>query len=111
MYWIQHTCNVIKFITDLPQITCFLRVPRFPPLVNETDRHDITELLLKMALSTTTLTPNPTRLNKLVRRGFTLSPYTDMQYNGHPTSLHYCHVGFSLGIILSLFFFVFSRKY
>jgi hypothetical protein len=30
---------------------------------NKTDRHDITEILLKVALSTITLTPNPTFLS------------------------------------------------
>ena len=47
---------MIKFINDIRQVGGFLRVVRFPP-PNKTDRHDITERLLKVALSTTTLTP------------------------------------------------------
>ena len=57
MYLIQH--YVIKFDSDLRQVGGFLRVLRFPP--QKTDRHDITEILLKRALNKITLTPN-TRL-------------------------------------------------
>jgi hypothetical protein len=46
MYLIQH--YVIKFVSDLRQICGFLRFP--PP--SKTVRHDITEILLKVALST-----------------------------------------------------------
>ena len=42
---------VIKFVSDLRQVGGFLRVIRFPP-TNKTDRTDITEMLLKMALNT-----------------------------------------------------------
>jgi hypothetical protein len=42
---------VIKFVSDLRQFGGFLRVLRFPPPI-KTDRHDITEVLLKMALNT-----------------------------------------------------------
>ena len=45
----------IKFVSDFRQVGGFLRVSS----TNKTDRHDITEILLKVALSTTTLTPNP----------------------------------------------------
>ena len=48
VYWIQH--YVIKFVSDLPQVGGFLWVLRFPP--NKTDRHDITEILLKVVLNT-----------------------------------------------------------
>ena len=45
---VQH--YVIKFVSDLRQVDGFLWVLRFPP--PKTDGHDITEILLKMALST-----------------------------------------------------------
>jgi hypothetical protein len=47
---IQH--YVIKFVSDLRQIGGFLLVLRFPPPLKLHDRHDITEILLKMALNT-----------------------------------------------------------
>ena len=43
---IQH--YVIKFVSDLRQVTGFLRYS-----TNNTDRHDIAEVLLKVALNTT----------------------------------------------------------
>jgi hypothetical protein len=46
---IQH--YVIKFVSDLQQVGGFFWVLRFPP-PNKTDRHDITEILLKVALNT-----------------------------------------------------------
>jgi hypothetical protein len=49
---IQH--YVIKFVSDLRQVGGFLRVLRFPldtNIGNKTDRHDITEILLNVALS------------------------------------------------------------
>ena len=52
VYSIQH--NMIKFVNDLQQVDGFLRVLRCPPQI-ETDRHDITEILLKMVLSTCTI--------------------------------------------------------
>jgi hypothetical protein len=39
---------VIKFVSDLRQVGGFLLVSS----TNKTDRHDITEILLKVALST-----------------------------------------------------------
>ena len=43
---------VIKFVRDLWQVGGFLRVFRFPPpITNKTDRHDITEILLKASLT------------------------------------------------------------
>jgi hypothetical protein len=41
---------VIKFVSDLRQVSGFLRVS----FTNKTDRHDITEILLKVALNTIT---------------------------------------------------------
>jgi hypothetical protein len=41
---------VIKFVSDLRQLGGFLQVLLFPP--NKTDRHDISEILLKVALNT-----------------------------------------------------------
>jgi hypothetical protein len=53
VYSIQH--YMINFVSarDLRQVRGFLRVLRFPP----SDRHHITEILLKVALNTITLTP------------------------------------------------------
>ena len=42
---------VIKFVSDLRQVGGFLWVLRFPPW-NKTERHDITEILLKVVLNT-----------------------------------------------------------
>jgi hypothetical protein len=42
---------VIKFVSDLPQVGGFLWALWFPT-PNKTDRYDITELLLKVALNT-----------------------------------------------------------
>ena len=49
MYLIQH--YVIKFVSDLHQVSSFLRVLRVSS-TSKTNRHDITEILLKVALST-----------------------------------------------------------
>jgi hypothetical protein len=46
VYWMYH--YVIKFVSDLRQVGGFLLVSS----TNKTDRHDITEILLKVALST-----------------------------------------------------------
>ena len=52
-HWIQN--YVIKFVSDLRQVGGFSAVtPVFS--TNKTDRHDITETLLKVALNTITLT-------------------------------------------------------
>jgi hypothetical protein len=48
MYSIQH--YVIKFVSDLRQVGGFLQV-----LTNKTDCHDLTEILLKVALNTVSL--------------------------------------------------------
>ena len=47
VYSIQH--YVIKFVSDLRQVS------GFPGYSNKTDRHDLTELLLKVALNTIAL--------------------------------------------------------
>ena len=52
VYSIQHC--VIKFVSDLRQVCCFLRVLPVSS-TNKTDRHDITEILLKVVLNTLTL--------------------------------------------------------
>jgi len=52
VYSIQH--YVIKFVCDLWQVSSFLGSP--VSSTNKTDLHDITEILLKVALNTTTLT-------------------------------------------------------
>ena len=41
---------MIKFVSDLRQVGGFLCVLQFPP--NKIDCHDVTEILLKMALNT-----------------------------------------------------------
>ena len=46
---------VIKFVTDFRQIGGFLRVLQFPPPI-QYDRHEITDILLKVVLNTITLT-------------------------------------------------------
>ena len=43
---------MIKFVSDLRQVSGFPRVSS----TNKTDRHDIAEILLKVALNTITLT-------------------------------------------------------
>jgi hypothetical protein len=50
---IQH--YVIKFVSDLRQVCGFLWVLMFPPPI-KLDRHDITEILLKVVLNT--INPN-----------------------------------------------------
>jgi hypothetical protein len=46
----------MKFASDLLQVGGFLRILRVSS-TNKTDRHDIIEILLKVALNTITLTP------------------------------------------------------
>jgi hypothetical protein len=52
MYLIKH--YVIKYVSDLQQVGGFLQYSGF--FNNKTDCHNITEILLKLALSTITLT-------------------------------------------------------
>jgi len=46
---------MIKFVSNLRQVGGFLRALWYP-ISNKTDRHDIAEILLTVALSTITLT-------------------------------------------------------
>ena len=55
VYSIQH--YMIKFVSDLRKVGGFIQELRFPQPI-KTDRHDITEILLKVALNTITLNPN-----------------------------------------------------
>ena len=50
---------MIKFVSDLRVVDGFLKVLRFPPRI-KTDRHDIAEILLKVALNT--IKPKPTNI-------------------------------------------------
>jgi len=54
VYSIQH--YVIKFVSDLRQVGGFLRVLSFLSPIKLTAKTDITEILLKVALNTLTLT-------------------------------------------------------
>ena len=56
---------LIQFVSDLGQVGGFLRVLWFPPPLNNkrTNHHDITEIRLKVALNTITLTPIPYAIN------------------------------------------------
>jgi hypothetical protein len=53
---------VIKFVSNLLQVGGFLGVLRYS---NKTDRHDITEILLKVALNTITFTR--TKIHTVIR--------------------------------------------
>jgi len=89
---IQH--YVIKFLSNLRQVGGFLRILRFPPTggwfspgppvssTNKTHHHDITEILLKVALSTIK------QANKLFKHSFIISIYVfSGTCGGHFTSL------------------------
>jgi hypothetical protein len=56
---IQH--YVWKFVSDLPQVGGFLRV-LMDYSTNKPDRHEITEILLKVTLNTITITPQLTTI-------------------------------------------------
>jgi hypothetical protein len=56
VYSIQH--YVIKFVSDFQQVSGFLQVLWFSS-TNKTDRHDITEILLKVTFNTITRTLTP----------------------------------------------------
>jgi hypothetical protein len=47
--------DVIKFVSDLRQVSGFLGALQFPPSI-KTDPHDITEIFLKVELNTITQT-------------------------------------------------------
>ena len=53
VYSIQY--YVIKFVSDSRQVDGFLWVLRFSPPIKLTARHDITEILLRVALNTISL--------------------------------------------------------
>jgi hypothetical protein len=53
---VQH--YVIKFVSDLRQVGSFFPGPPVSS-TNKIERHDIAEILLKVAINTITLTPNP----------------------------------------------------
>jgi hypothetical protein len=80
---IQH--YVIRFVSNLRQVGGFLRVLRFHPPI-KTDRHDVTEILLNVALSTI----KPTQPNPKIRFAymyksqyifFNSQPYVTIQQN------------------------------
>jgi hypothetical protein len=75
---IQH--YVIKFVSGLRQVGGFLRLLRFSS-TNKTDHHDITEILLKVALNTITK-PNQTSRGETFRviEDFFLSSITDKTF-------------------------------
>jgi hypothetical protein len=52
----RYNLHVIKFVNDLWQVSH----------TNETDRHDIAEILLKVALNTISLTPSPKLTHSLL---------------------------------------------
>ena len=51
VYSIQH--HVIKFVSDLRQVSVFFSLGTLVSSTNKTDRQDITEISLKVALNTT----------------------------------------------------------
>ena len=51
----------IMFVSDLWQVGGFVRVLRFPPPI-KTDRHDVAEILLKVALNTNKQTSKTLRI-------------------------------------------------
>jgi hypothetical protein len=58
-YYIQHYFlehYVMKFVSDLRQVSGFIWISTPVSSTNKTDRLDIAEILLKLALTTTTLT-------------------------------------------------------
>jgi hypothetical protein len=70
---------VIKFVSDLRQVGVFLLVLwSLVSTTNKTDSHDITEILLKVALNTITLTPN----NKVVNQTKASGLLKIKKYNG-----------------------------
>jgi hypothetical protein len=57
---------VIQFVSDFRQVGGFLRVLGFPPPIKyKIDRHDIADILLKVALNTIILLKNtPTEIHR-----------------------------------------------
>jgi len=66
VYSIQH--YVIKFVSDLRQLDCFLLVFWTVSFTNKNNRHDITEILSKVTLSTTNPKPTSMSINKMKRK-------------------------------------------
>ena len=60
VYSIQY--YVIKFVSDLWQVSGFLKVFQFPP-PNKTDHHDITGILLKVHMASNNITSDPDLLH------------------------------------------------
>jgi hypothetical protein len=67
---------VLKFVSDLWQICGFLWILRFPPPIKKTDHHDITEILLKVALNTIFLTLTPEYINYTEKNKHTYEHHT-----------------------------------
>jgi hypothetical protein len=76
---VQH--YVIKFVSDLRQVGGFLRVLRFPPPSNKTVRHDITEILLKVALSIINQTNKKTKVTHAINLTLERMSLTDFRDN------------------------------
>ena len=55
VYTIHH--YLIKFVSDLRQVGAWFSLGTPVSSTNKTDRHDITEILLKVAFNTITTTP------------------------------------------------------
>ena len=86
VYSIRH--YVIKFVSDLQQVSGFLRVLGFPPPIKLT-RHNITEILLKVALNTI----KPTNQSKIFSE---IKSTTQLQANSHFTLI----LGYELCLLL-----------
>ena len=88
----QCVLYVIKFVSDSRQVGGFLWVLRFHPSI-KLDRHDINEILLKMALTTITLTLN-CQSTWYLCRNYTEHPYEwnwrfkIMNYKMHKYVIH-----------------------
>jgi hypothetical protein len=82
VYSIQH--YVIKFVSDLRQVGGFTGTP--VSSTNKTDRHLITDILLKVALNAINLGASKpkglnTRQNQLGLLGLRMSGQIDLRYN------------------------------
>ena len=56
LYSIQH--NMIKFVSDLREVTQWFSSDTLVFSSNKSDRHDIAEILMKVTLNTINLTPD-----------------------------------------------------
>jgi hypothetical protein len=59
----------MKFVSDLRQVGGFLWVLRFPPPTQKNDRHDVNEILLKVALNTITPSKKMSHVSVLYLKG------------------------------------------